>query len=330
MRAPVSDRVADAYKNNVCGSSTMVSFVDVFCGAGGWTEGLTRAGLTHVLGIDLNAAALETYRANHVEKSAISRDVCHLSKRDFQDALNGRHVDIVVGSPPCTSFSLISPRRTGDAKDHLYQVLIRIADWCSAQMVVIENVNGFKSKDSGAHYDGLVGALNSSSYVVTSKVVNVHDFEVPQNRKRLIVVAHRPHVRFHFPSESPSRETMRDILQPREEIVDSFYWMTSEKTRYYIERRRNRPTYLKMVDHDRPALTLLAGYMKNRGAEALVLYDDNACRMMTELECAKIQTFSPDYRWCGSRSAIYSQIGNAVPPKLSEHIGLALMEAFGV
>jgi DNA (cytosine-5)-methyltransferase 1 len=307
----------------------MVSFVDVFCGAGGWTEGLTRAGLTHVLGIDLNAAALETYRANHGETSAICRDVCHLSKRDFLDALKGRHVDIVVGSPQCTSFSLIGPRRTGDAKDHLYQVLVRIADWCSAQMVVIENVHGFKTKDNGAHYDGLVGALNSSGYVVTSKVVNARDFEVPQNRKRLIVVAHRPHVRFHFPSESPSRETMRDILQPREEIVDSFYWMTSQKTRYYIERQKNRPAHVKMVDHDRPARTLRAGYMKSRGAEALVLYDDNACRMMTELECAKIQTFPPDYRWCGSRSAVYSQIGNAVPPKLSKHIGLALMEAFG-
>jgi DNA (cytosine-5)-methyltransferase 1 len=242
----------------------------------------------------------------------------------IKDALKGRRVDIVVGSPPCTSFSLIGPSRSGDEKEHLYRVLARIAEWCDARMVVIENVNGFRTKDGGAHYEGLVSSLESSGYVVTSKVLNAHDFEVPQNRKRLIIIAHAPHVRFRFPAPCPSESLMRDLLQPREEVTDPFYWMTREKTQYYIERQKSKPAHVKMVDGDKPAHTLRAGYMKSRGAKALVLYDDGACRMMTELESAAIQTFPKDYKWCGSRSAIYSQIGNAVPPKLSEHIGLAL------
>lgn len=305
-----------------------MTFVDVFCGAGGWTQGLLSAGLTHVLGIDIDAAAIATYTTNHGSNSAIVADIITLTREEFIACLAGRRVDVVVGSPPCVSFSAAGPRRSGDVRDSLYKQLINVGAWCDASMIVMENVCGFRTKDGGSHFNDLVMTLEEAGYIVCSKVLNALHFGAPQNRKRVIVIAHKPNLLFQYPAESPCTLVMKDIIEPRERITDPFYWMTSEKAKYYVERQISKPQYVKIIALERPARTMRAGYMKSWGAEALILYEDGECRMLTEQECAAIQTFPATYIWRGSRSAIYCQIGNAVPPSLSKSIGSRIMESF--
>lgn len=308
----------------------VLSFVDVFCGTGGWKQGLVTAGMMHVLGIDEDPVALATYRANHGDGSALAADVRKLSREDLLIALCGRRVDVVVASPPCQSYSVIGPRRIGDARDSLYENVIEIGAWAQARMIVIENVCGFRTKEGGLHFHKLLESLEGAGYANTSAILDANDFGAPQTRRRLIIVARKPCIAgFEFPRAVLPRHTMNEVLQPRETVTDPFYWMTPEKTRYYIERRASRPNHVRFVDIHRPAQTMRAGYMKSRGAEALVFYaEDGACRMLTERECATIQTFPSAYAWRGSRTAMYRQIGNAVPPKLAEHLGLAIVAAF--
>ena len=89
--------------------------------------------------------------------------------------------------------------------------------------------------------------------------------------------------------------------------------------------------YVRYVDRARPARTLRAGYFKSRGAEALVEEPEGAAgtaraklRLLTELEYARLQGFPDRYRWVGSKTQVYAQIGNAVPPPLAEAIGRAI------
>lgn len=190
----------------------MATFVDVFCGAGGWTEGLKTAGLTHLIGIDANREAIATYSANHGATSAIHADVCELTQAEFVNKLDGRRVDIVVGSPPCVTFSMAGPRHPGNPRDSLYEELLKVVGWCQPKFVIIKNVHGFKTKDHGAHYDRLMRGLEGRGYMAESKVVDAYDFQVPQHRKRLIVVADVAGMQFRFPNPEPSEHPLKKHL----------------------------------------------------------------------------------------------------------------------
>ena len=96
--------------------------------------------------------------------------------------------------------------------------------------------------------------------------------------------------------------------------------MSPEKARYYVRRQRQRPAFVRFVDPDRIVGTMRAGYMKSRGAEALVREGKGGMRMLTIDECKAIQSFPRSYRFAGPVGAVYAQIGNAVPPTLAFHV----------
>jgi DNA (cytosine-5)-methyltransferase 1 len=108
--------------------------------------------------------------------------------------------------------------------------------------------------------------------------------------------------------------------------------MSPAKARYYLERARARPSFVRFVDPDAPLATLRAGYLKSRGAEALVLSDASgkllaaparSCRMrmLTVEEAARAQSFPSGYRFLGAAGHKFKHIGNAVPPRLAQALG---------
>ena len=80
-----------------------LTYIDLFCGSGGASEGMRQAGLTHVCGVELNHTAALTYVANH--DHVIEKSVCDVTRADFDAYLQGRALDVLIASPPCQSFS---------------------------------------------------------------------------------------------------------------------------------------------------------------------------------------------------------------------------------
>ena len=77
---------------------------------------------------------------------------------------------------------------------------------------------------------------------------------------------------------------------------------------------------------DKPSYTISARYWKD-GADALVRYSPIKVRMLTERECARIQSFPDDYVFAGNKRERYEQIGNAVPPLLAKAIANSIKES---
>ena len=118
-------------------------------------------------------------------------------------------------------------------------------------------------------------------------------------------------------------------------------YMDRDKAEYYKKRKLNPATssHVGILDPDDPAKTLRAGYMKSRGSHMLITRGRDgrtirklssgtkigSMRMLTVPECKAIQTFPRDYRIVGGIGSVYTQLGNAVPCKLAEHVGRALL-----
>ena len=126
-------------------------FIDLFAGLGGWTSGLRKAGLEHVCGVEMNPYAAEAYRRNH--GTFICADVCEVGRSHLDVFIKGRKLNMIVASPPCTSFSQQGSWKPGDPRDYLDRQAIRIALLYQVDYILMENVMGIISKTR--RYKGL-------------------------------------------------------------------------------------------------------------------------------------------------------------------------------
>ena len=329
---------------------------DVFAGGGGSSTGFAMAGFRCVGAIENNADACNTFRSNHADTPVLQKDVTLVTERDVRDMVGRRSVSVVTGSPPCQGFSLAGKTpSTSVATDSLWRYVILIGRWLRADAIVIENVPNFLTKMSS---DGtttirqeVVRALEAAGYTdVQSRILNAADFGVPQGRRRAFIVATRKSAGFSFPERQTSTKvhTYADVLQTKREVLASIrkhdydVYMSRSKIEYFVNRKLQYDEYVRWVSRKNVPTTLRAGYMKSRGAEALVKYDADcmkvsnarveharevgAVRMLTIEECMAIQTFPPNYVFCGSVSSIYKQIGNAVPVGLARAVAGSLLQ----
>lgn len=312
-----------------------LTFIDLFCGAGGWTQGLKEAGLHHLGGIDCNARAIATYVANHGSKGAISGDISSIKATSIVQSIGSDTVDVVVASPPCQSFSQSGSRVVGDPMDKLYCRVPEIASSLGANLIVLENVPGLitKRNDSGTLVidDMMQHMVRHGFCNVAWRLLDLSKYDVPQKRRRMVMIAGRnntPCAQSMFPEPSSTPVvSVGSLMLDRSEVLDPWYWMTPRKCQYYTERHACVKTrsYVRFVDPLSIAFTVRAHYAKSRGAEALVKYEDGSMRMLTERECARVQSFPDSYVFVGSHAGMYMQVGNAVPPKMAFHVGKCIL-----
>jgi DNA (cytosine-5)-methyltransferase 1 len=296
-------------------------FIDLFCGAGGFTEGLKRAGFHHVVGVEIDPLYASTYRANHGD--VIEDDLRNVTKERLDAFVQGRKIDLIAASPPCQSFSSCGPRKVGDPKDMLYQEVIRIAPMYQPRLLVIENVLGLLTKRAGSDkiIDTMIRDLAAIGYHAEYRVLSADEFEVPQRRKRVIIVAALDPADISFPVPVQGFDpSVQRVLRAEADVPAKYFWPLHR--REYFDRK---PKYVKYLDVTQPCCTLRACYAKNRGADAAIQYAPDRVRMMTEQECAAIQSFPDTYVFKGSMTKQYKQIGNAIPVNLAKHVGCAIL-----
>jgi DNA (cytosine-5)-methyltransferase 1 len=150
---------------------------DLFCGAGGFSLGLNRAGLNVIYAADNWAPAVATYRQRFGE---------HIEHTDLNDHSSLPEVEVIVGGPPCQGFSTAGHRREGDARNSLVGVFARLIARHRPKMFVFENVEGFLTAENGARVLELLDPLIAAGYYIHLRKINAANFGVPQHRKRVI------------------------------------------------------------------------------------------------------------------------------------------------
>lgn len=189
------------------------TFIDLFAGCGGLSEGFYRQGFEALAHVEINHWACETLRARmkyygykNVDDEVIEHDITAEDIIDMLDkAVKGRSVDIIIGGPPCQAYSTAGRVRDGkkmatDARNYLFESYVRILEYYNPKYFVFENVTGLlNAKVEGAPiFPRVINALGHKYNVISNPDILVHntaDYGVPQLRKRVIIIGVRKDIK---------------------------------------------------------------------------------------------------------------------------------------
>lgn len=167
---------------------TSIVAVDLFCGAGGLTCGLRRAGINVVAGIDSDSACSYAYKTNN-NANFINKKIEDVDSVDIEKELSGSAYSLLCGCAPCQTFSSINQKASkSDQRWYLLQYFANLIAECEPDFVAMENVPGLEGKDV---FKGFCNQLKGHGYLYTYLIVNSADYGIPQNRRRLVLVASR-------------------------------------------------------------------------------------------------------------------------------------------
>lgn len=206
--------------------------VDLFCGAGGLSAGLERAGWIVAASVDHDPRALETHRHNF-PGLALDLDLAEQRGRDtFVKLFADIEVDLVAGGPPCQPFSRAGSSKIRslvqaglrDEHDHrkeLWSAFLNIALRLRPRAVLMENVPDMGLADDFWVIRTMVEELEEAGYATQLRLVDAWRYGVPQIRKRLILLARRDGKAFEWPSPQSEITTLRDSISDLPGLGDS-------------------------------------------------------------------------------------------------------------
>lgn len=154
----------------------MPTFVDMFAGAGGFSEGFLQAEessrhFDFLLASDINSTCEVTHRMRYNHQLGLNTEFLtkDISDPDFVEALLAKiestfgsvEVDVLTGGPPCQSFSLAGERRKNDKKDDLFSYYLKVIEALRPKYFVMENVAGILTKDNGKVKDRILREIKN-------------------------------------------------------------------------------------------------------------------------------------------------------------------------
>lgn len=335
--------------------------VDLFCGIGGLTCGFEKAGLTVVAGYDLDATCEYTYNYNNHAKF-IHKNIADVTGKEIQKLLRGYDVKILAGCAPCQPFSRYQKDKYNRKKHKDWKLLYefaRLVKEVNPQIVSMENVPELVKEQVFLDF---LNTLEEQNYNVTYKIVNAADYGVPQRRKRLLLLASsEKHIKLIEPTHRKP-VTVREVIYGLSQVeagkpnnMDKLH-VAASLSKINLERIRNSipggtwrdwPEELILDCHKRktgqsyssvygrmqwddvaPTITTqFIGYGTGRFGHP----DQN--RALTLREGAMLQTFPINYSFVSEEEnvvlkKIARHIGNAVPPRLGEIIGISIKEHY--
>jgi DNA (cytosine-5)-methyltransferase 1 len=351
-------------KRRRCGATKILKAVDFFCGAGGMSYGLERAGIKVIAGIDWDETCRETYERNNKSAKFLHRDITALSPEELGQELGiSRNDDslICVGCSPCQFWSKVNTdRQKSKTSIFLLAEFERFVDWFRPGFVLIENVPGLQSKKRPSVLPPFKQFLRDREYEIAHGVINANHFGVPQNRKRYLLIASRVTKTLTLPERVKSRPIVQDFLgvdngfpnipaghKDTTPFAHSSAGLSSKNLRRIAKTPINGGTRASWASD--PELQIPAYRGKDsifRDVYGRMFWKRPAPTITTRFnslsngrfghpvenraislrEGATLQTFPKRYVFKAANEALIArQIGNAVPPALARRIGRHLL-----
>ena len=340
----------------------VVSAVDLFCGAGGLTQGLLQAGVHVVAGIDIDEKSAYAYEQNNKGAKFLDWDVSKKKCTSINKLFPKGSIKLLAGCAPCQPFSKLTNGQSQHAKWSLLDNFSRYVRGIRPEVVTMENVPELVSRGSEV-FERFTKTLESVGYSVDWEIVNAADFGVPQQRKRLILIASRigsikipkgwyvgkrkwKTVRMtigSLPGLNSGGQCTKDRLHVAA-LLSPTNLERIQATPHDGGSRRSWPDHLipdcyrqksgeryysiygrMWWDQPGPTMTTLCTGLGN-GRFGHPEQD----RAITLREAALIQSFPKSYRFWPddvplNRGAVARMVGNAVPPLLAKAIGKAIL-----
>jgi len=309
-------------KSMVSNHTDTLKAIDLFAGIGGIRRGFSNifgSKIEFVFSSEIDKNAQKTYYLNYNEIP--HGDITSIDEKDIPPH------DIILAGFPCQAFSVAGYRKGfEDTRGTLFFDVVRIAKHHKPKIIFLENVKGFVNHDKGKTFEIVKNTLEELGYTIFNKVLNTKDFNVPQNRERIYIVAFLNKVKeFHFPENIASTKTIHDYLE--KEVDEKFYYngkplyekikndITNKDTiyqwrRHYVRENKNNVC---------PTLTANMG---TGGHNVPIVKDQKGIRKLTPYECIRFQGFDKNFKFPKdlALSHQYKQAGNSVTVKVIEEI----------
>lgn len=316
----------------------MYKVISTFSGIGGSSQGYKQAGLNVLASVEFLDYQARTYRLNHPTTRVYEADIRTLDPLAILADLGLKpgELDILDGSPPCSSFSTAGlvedgwgkSKQYGNRKqrtDDLFYEYIRFVKAIQPKVFVAENVSGLIKGASKGHFNLFLQAFRECGYVVKAKLMNAANYGVPQIRQRIIFIGVRNDLGIEptYPIASAKVINLRDafsgIINSVDELADSDisrFAIYSELKRLKPYGKSNKYVSLQKESLNNPARTATA--MLGTISAASICHWDN--RKFTIPELKAIQSFPQSYQFSDAYALAAEGIGRSVPPKMMEAI----------
>ena len=196
--------------------------IDLFCGAGGLSEGFRQAGFHVLAGNDFNEAAGETYAATHLDAKFLPGPIQDISAWDLLRAsgLKRGELGCLIGGPPCQAFSVYNHQRgMHDDRSQLFKEYLRLVEGLSPKWIVMENVTGILSAGAGEAVGAIKSGLAALGYAVEMKILRAEEYGIPQERRRVVFLGTRTEAPIVWPEPTHGRDK-RPYVNIRDAISD--------------------------------------------------------------------------------------------------------------
>ena len=292
------------------------TFIDLFCGIGGFRISFESVGGECVFSSDIDKWANETYNNNFGEMP--QGDITKIRSEEIPNH------DILCAGFPCQPFS-IAGKRLGfsDTRGTLFFEVERIIRDKKPLAFILENVKGLVNHDKGNTFKTILNKLDELGYSIFYKILNSADYGVPQNRERIYIIGFREEVsEFNFPPPLKDKTNVKNILDK-----DVKGHNLSEIAKSHLRKHYNKLLSKKKVMKENPLFATeirpsrcvfrndgyspcLTAKMGTGGNNVPVLVTKE--RKLTVRECLRIQGFPNTFLIKENNSQSYKQIGNSV------------------
>lgn len=336
-------------------------FGELFCGPGGLGYAAKEAHIQeadlfrieHAWSTDYDHDACMTYTHNICPdnpKSVVCRDIRQLELKELQKISD---IDALAFGFPCNDFSIVGEQKGMDGVyGPLYSYGVRAMELFKPKWFLAENVAGLKNANEGGAFKQILSEFYDMGYSVYPHLYKFNEYGVPQNRQRIIIIGIRNDldVVFRVPSTLPYRKynvSTKNAIENPPILTDAPNNELTKQSQQVIERLKfirpgenaftaKLPDHLRLnvkaaqisqiykrLEPDKPAYTITGS-----GGGGTHVYHWSENRALTNRERARIQSFSDEFIFKGSKESVRKQIGMAVPPKGAKVIFESILKSF--
>jgi DNA (cytosine-5)-methyltransferase 1 len=321
------------------------NYVDLFAGVGGLSLGFDKAGFNNVFAVEYDKVFAENYALNLKNHNMICKDIKEINETEIKKLVNNRKIDIIIGGPPCQGFSIagnIGRTFLDDPRNHLFKEFVRFVDIIKPKMFLLENVSAMEKHNNGKTLSSIKEEFERIGYKLKYKVLNTKYYNVPQERRRIVIVGMLNNNNFEFPTESQKLITVKEAIgdlpvlesgqssnvpnhnamKHSAQMLEKMKYIKDGGNRYDIpiEIRPKSGDARKYIRYNssKPSICITGDMRK--------VFHYNQNRALTNRELARLQTFPDDFTFVGNNDKIQQAIGNAVPPNLAYLLALKIKE----
>ena len=317
-----------------------MKLVSLFTGAGGLDLGFEKAGFDVVWANEFDKSIWETFEHNFPNIKLDKRSIVEIQSNEIPQA------DGIIGGPPCQSWSEAGAGRgINDKRGQLFHDYIRLLKDKRPKFFLAENVSGILHPKHKEAFSNIIKEFENAGYEVSQKLLNANDYDVPQDRLRVIIIGYRKDLKkkFEFPEQQEYKPVLKDAIWDLRKAMPAregnktngekglwalnHEYMNGGFSTIYMSRNRVR-------SWDEPSFTIQAGgrhapihpqapKMKfiEQNIRVFVPGKEHLYRRLSVRECARIQTFPDDFIFHYTNvPAGYKMIGNAVPVNLAKFL----------